>query len=392
MNKFILLVLLFAATKAEAQTSALAIADSLYAVGEYSEAIEQLESVSEKSNDVYLKLARTYEAAGKTASALESYAILIENDPDRVLSNLRYAKLLKKTGQLKRADSLLGKLTRNYPKNASFQYERGLVKERMRDSSAMSFFSRATMLDKTHQQAHFKVSKDFLAKGRFAEAEMLSKRGLKSNPNYVSLISILAQALYHQQKYPEAIEQFQKLVALGEGSEFVHSKLGAAWAKGRKFENAIEAYKQALQYEDKNHATHYSLGKLYAHTGDYENSEMHLLMAIILKDQLLDQEFFSLGLTHRLAEDPKKALQAFNKALDENPDNERALYERAIAADSYYKDLETRLNHYQAYLNKYEERGSRELVQLAKRRVKDIREEMHMKASDSEALEGPPSQ
>jgi tetratricopeptide (TPR) repeat protein len=378
VNKFILLFFLFAATKAEAQTSALAIADSLYAVGNYSEAIQELEVISEKSIGVHLKLARTYEAAGKTSAALQSYAFVVEEDPGQVLASLRYAKLLKKSGQLPKADSLFRTLTERYPENASFQYELGLVKEKLRDSSAISYFSRTIFLDNTHQQAHFKVAKDLLSKRRFAEAEFWAKRGLEANPHYVSLLSILAQALYHQDKYPEAIEQFEKLVQLGEGSEFVHSKLGAAWAKSRKFEKAIQEYQNALDYEDKNHVTHYSLGKLFAHTGDYRNSETHLLMAILLKDQLMDAEFFSLGLTYKLAEDHKKALEYFEKALKENPNNERAMYERAIAADSYYEDLETRLNFYQAYLNRFKEVGSKNLIHLAKRRIKDLREEMHL--------------
>lgn len=372
------MILLFAATKAGAQSSALAIADSLYAVGNYSEAVEQLENTSEKTNTVFLKLAKAYEATGNSQAALENYSAVVENEPDRILAALSYGKLLYKMGQFQKADTVFLQLNTKHPENASFLYQRGLVKEKLRDSTAMSFFNIAAMYDKTHKQAHFKVAKDFLSKAKFSMAEFMSRRGLESNPNYASLLSILAQALYHQDKYPEAIEIFEKLVRLGEGSEFVHSKLGSAWAKGKMYGNAIEEYRRALDYEDKNHVTHYNLGKLHALIGDYKNSETHLLMAILLKDQLMDAEYFSLGLTYRLGENYKKAYEYFNKALKENPDNERALYERAIAADAYFEDLETRLNHYQAYLNKYEADGTKELVRLAQRRIKDIREEMHL--------------
>jgi len=86
------------------------------------------------------------------------------------------------------------------------------------------------------------------------------------------------------------------------------------------------------------------------------------------------------------AEAQTSALAIASKAIEENPDNERAWYERAIAADSYYKDLETRLNYYQAYLNKYEDTGYSELVYLAKRRIKDIREEMHLAVEERDTM------
>lgn len=376
-NKFFLILLLIA-FKAGAQTSALSIADSLYSVGKYSEAIEELESVTPKSDDLYLKLARFNQAAGKFNSALEYYETVLNENSERVLAQLEYAKLLKNAGHLKKSDSVFANLTTKYPGNASFLYERGLVKEKLKDSTAMSFFSIAAMYDKTHQQAHFKVAKDLLSKGRFAEAEHFSNRGLEANPNYVSLISILAQALYHQEKYPEAIDEFEKLVTLGEGSEFVHSRLGAAWAKGKRYEKAIEEYNLALDYEAENFVTHFNLGKLHAAIGNFKSSERHLLMAILLKDVSIDQEYFHLGLTYKLLKNDKKALDYFNKAIEENPDNERAWYERAIAADNYYQSLETRRKYYQLYLDKYEREGTRDLILLAKRRIADLNEEIHM--------------
>ena len=115
-------------------------------------------------------------------------------------------------------------------------------------------------------------------------------------------------------------------------------------------------------------------------TGAYNSSEGHLLTAILLKAVTLDEEFTSLGLTYKLLEEPKKALAYFDRAVEENPDNERAMYERAIAADSYYKDLETRLKYYEAFLKRFEEYGSPNLVALARYRAKDLREEIHLKA------------
>ena len=378
------IILLFAALKAEAQTSALAIADSLYALGNYSEAVEELEKSGAKSEAVLLKLARAQKANGNTAAALDNYKTLLELNPERLLTSLEYAQLLAASGELKAADSLFTRLVKKYPTNANFHYQLGLVREERQDSTAMTHYNFAILLQKNHQQALAKVAKRALVSGKLLEAERLSKQGLNTNPTNLTLLSILAQAYYFQKEYELAIEPFEKLVNLGEGSEFIYSRLGTAYYHLEQMEKAINNFELALSFEDKDHATHYSLGKLYAMTGNYKKSEFHLLAAILLKDQILDEEFTSLGLTYKLKNEPKKALEYFNKALEENPDNERAMFERAIAGDSFYKDLEARLKLYEAYLEKYETTGDSYLRKLARRRVKDIREEIHMAASTKE--------
>ncbi|WP_029036729.1 tetratricopeptide repeat protein [Salinimicrobium xinjiangense] len=381
MNKFLFLFILFIATKAGAQTSALAIADSLYAVGNYSEAIEELEKSETRSDPVLLKLAQAQKANGNPAAALENYKTVLEQNPERILTAVEYAKLLANTGKLKEADSIFKQLVNKYPMNANFHYQLGLVREEQKDSTAMTHYNITILLQKNHQQALGKVAKRALVSGKLMEAERLSKQGLETNPSNRTLLSILAQAYYFQKEYQLAIDEFEKLVDLGAGSELIHTRLGTSYYHLKNYDKAIFNFNAALDYEDQNHATHYSLGKLYALKGEYKNSEGHLLQAIIFKSVILDEEFTSLGLTYKHMEKPKEALNYFNKAIKENPDNERAMFERAIAADSYFEDLETKMNYYQAYVDKFRETGSRNLLLLAQRRVKDIREELHMQAS-----------
>lgn len=380
MNKLIFFLILFAATKAGAQISALAIADSLYAVGNYSEAIEELHRSGSKSQASLIRLAKAQEAIGNPAAALEAYKAVLDDDPGRVLAAVAYAKLLSYTGKLTKADSVFKSLIRKYPDNPDFYYQLGLVREKQKDSTAMSLYNVAIYLDNTHRPALIKVSKKALIEGNLSRAERLSKQGLEANPNQVTLLSILAQAYYYQKEHNLAVQQFEKLVDLGEGSEFIHSKLGASYSNLDKYEKAIHHFNAALDFEDKNPTTHYNLGKLYALTGEYENAEGHLLQSILLKAVTLDGEFTSLGLTYKQMGKPKEALHYLNKALKENPENERAMFERAVVADSYYEDLPTRMNYYLAYLEKFEELGNPNLLLLAERRVKDIRVEIHMKA------------
>ncbi|MGI0105193.1 tetratricopeptide repeat protein [Salinimicrobium sp. WS361] len=380
-NLFIIIIIF--STKAEAQTSALAMADSLYAVGDYSGAIQELEKVNSQSEAVLLKLAQAHKAQGNPAAALSYYKTVLEVNPKKLLTAVAYARLLSSTGKLEQADSIFQELVKKYPMNANFHYQLGLVKEQRKDSTAIKHYNITVLLQKHHQQALSKVAKSELVHGKLMRAERLSKQGLEFNPANKTLLSILAQAYYFQKEYKLAIEEFEKLVDLGAGSEFIHRRLGTAYFYLEDYDSALEHFNKALHYGPQNHSTHYSLGKLYALKGEYKNSEVHLLEAILLKDVLLDEEFTSLGLTYKLSKKPKQALTYFNRALEENPDNERAMFERAIAADSYYEDLETRMNYYQAYLDRFGEYGNPQLIRLAGQRIKDIREEMHLEPATS---------
>lgn len=331
-----------------------------------------------KTEQVYLKLARAYQAIGNLKEAATCYEIVLKKNPERILSRVDHAKLLIKIGEFNTADSIFSRLTKAYPKNAGFQYQLGLIREQQQDSSAISYFKNTIQLEPMHQDALFKLARDELKHREYGMATNYSLMGLGANPANVSLRSILAQSYFNQKLYFKAIPEFEKIIELGQGNEFVHSRLGFSYYQLSDFLNAIVHYKKALNFEDRNSDTHYNLGKLYAITDDLEKSEIHLLMAVLIKKQPVDAEFLSLGLTYKLQKDYKKALEYFNNSLEENPDNERALYERAIAADNYFKDLETRINYYELYLKKFEAEGNEDLIYLTKTRLMDLRKDQHL--------------
>lgn len=378
LKKISFFVLFAIAGSLMAQQGSNYIADSLYAVGNYAEAIEQLKAVDPVSEAVHLKLAKSFQTYGNFNDAEKHYELVLKENPERILTTLDYAKLLLKTGKFKKADSLFSVLTNTYPKNANFLYLQGVVKEKQEDSTALEYFKEVIQIESTHQEALYKLAKRELQQSQYNMAINYSLIGLEHNPENSSLLSILAQGYSRQQKHKLAIPPFEKLLALGQGNEFVHSRLAYSYYQQAEMENAIVQYKLALEFEDRNSDTHYNLGKIYAITGDLERSEIHLLMAVLIKKQSVDAEFLSLGLTYKLKKDHKKALEYFNEALEENPDNERALYERAVAADNYFKDLQTKIDYYRAYLNQYEKNGNKDMAYLAQTRLSDLKKEQHL--------------
>ena len=377
-NKYFILIILLVAIKAEAQISALTIADSLYVVGEYSRAIEKLQKINPKNEEVYLKLAKNQQQSGRWDAALQNYEKGLQKNPNRVLTALNYGDLLQKSGNLEKADSLFSNLEKKYPENADFKFQLGKIKEAQNDSTAIGYFKEAVKLDPYHQKALYELAKNSLKNSEFDKATTYCMKGLIRNDKNTQLLSLLAQTYFNRHYYFLAVKPFKKLLSLHKGTEYVHSSLGLCYYEMHDFQQSIEQYNFALEYNEKNSKTHFILGKLYAHTGKFKKSEEHLLKAIEIESQPIDDEFLSLAITYKLQEKYKLMLEYTQKALEENPDNERALYERAIAADNYYEDLETRKKLYDHYLDKYEQHGNEDMVYLAKKRVSDITKEIHM--------------
>jgi len=86
MSRISFIILWLLAFKAEAQTSALAVSDSLYAVGEYAQAIGELKEINPKTERIHLKLAKNYAANRQVDEALTNYRKVLNENPQRVLT------------------------------------------------------------------------------------------------------------------------------------------------------------------------------------------------------------------------------------------------------------------------------------------------------------------
>ena len=378
LQPFVITAFLFHFFLLNAQTENIQTADSLAAVGNHSEAIEILERHGGKNEKVLLKLAKYQQAKGLDEKALDNYEKVLEMNPQRILTSIDYGDLLIESGKLEKADSLFGDLIDRYPENANFQYRMGLIKERQEDKMAEYFYFRAISLDSTHLAAIYKVSKTFMKRKKFSNAIQLSKKGLETDANNVSLLSLLAQAYSVSSQYDKAIPVYERLIRLGEGSSFIYEKLGFAYYRENDFPKAIENFENSLALEDRNSGTHYNLGKIYNRLGELEKAEQHLLMSILIKKQPVDSEFLSLGLTYKKMKEYKKALKYFELALEENPENERALLERAIAADAYFEDKNSVLAYYHNYLDKYESIGNEQMISMAEYRISELKKQIHL--------------
>lgn len=361
-----------------AQMNDINAADSLYKSGNYSKAIEAYAKVNERSQ-VYDRIARSYMAIGNYDLALENYQQAVEGDPTNELALYEYAKLLSKTKKFQTSVKVFEQLMNIDYRNPNYHYEMGLAQNRLKDSTAINRFIAAFQLDRTHQKTIYQIAKHYLKRGRFSLVDHYTEIGLEHYENNVELISLKAQSDFGRQYYTKAQKSFEKLIELGESSEFIHEKLSVCYAQNYDFDRAIEQKKKLLELDPYNTNAMSSISIYYQQLKDYENAEKYMRQVITLRDLPLDYEFEQLGVALNRQDKHKDAIEAFKRAVKENPKNLSAAFYIVSTKDKFYADIDAKIKLYEDFIQAHPETSYSKLAQY---RLKQLKEEKFLQEKE----------
>ncbi len=377
MSRLLIILCILSIAKAEAQNaSAFAVADSLYQIGAYSQAIEKYQQLP-ISPQAYKRIGQANQALGKTPQALTAYKSALKLNPDNYVIGYTYGTLLGKTGFYTAADSLFSALNAKQPRNASVLYQLGIVKEQLKDSTATVKYLMAYNLDNNQQNALYRLAKILLEKREFTQAKNFIDKGLEVDPNSSRFVLLDALCYYVNKSYHKAITQYEHLLELGKDNLQNREKLAISYAQTFQYPEAIANFKILInQYDDQNSSWHFSIGKCFLGVYDYENARKHINIAIGFLDVPLDAHYVALAISYNREGNFKEVIRLLQMAIKENPLNERAHYQLAVAADNFYEDREEVIRLYERYLYLFGDRGSYyETVQI---RLSDLKKEQHL--------------
>jgi tetratricopeptide (TPR) repeat protein len=378
--------------KAEAQSSVLSVADSLAAVGNYTKAIEQFQSIQDPSAQIDLKIARAYRTIGNGNAALEAYKASLLKDPSQVIAATEYGRLHISQRHFKKGDSIFKSLSALYPDNPEFHYQRGRALRNLGPQievnngdtlkiAAHSAFAKAVQLDSTHQKAMNQLGLYYLKKQQYDIVEQIGMKAMESNPNGVAMTNLMALNYYNKGWTSEAVEWLEKLITLGQSSPFIHKRLGRSYAKQAEYERAIEQYAIVLEEDDKDPSVHLELARLYQRSQDFEKGIRHAEIAILLNSLPLDDEFYTLATVFKLDGQFEKAIANYQLTLKENPKHIEAQYGIPVAADNYYKSKREVLQMYEGFVKKHGQKTdykTKFYVKLAQQRIDMLTHEVFM--------------
>ncbi|SHI42435.1 Anaphase-promoting complex, cyclosome, subunit 3 [Mesonia phycicola] len=379
MKILLINIICFLCLKAEAQTSALKLADSLYQLGNYQKAIELYQNSSSTSAVTYQKIAQAYQATGNIGLAIKNYEKAIQLDQKLIIAKSNLGKLYYQTSKFQLADSLFKELTYQFPENPDFYYRLALAKDQLNDSTAVLNFQKVLQIDKNHQQALYAIAKHKYSDKEYEEVEKIGEQALSSYPENTKMISLLGKNAIAQKNILLAKSRFEQLLKLNKKTVFTHFNLGTCYFILKEYKKAYQQFVEVIQLEKNNQQALLYAGKSLNELKRYSEAEEFLKLAVLLADQPVDDYYTNYAISLQNQKKFKLAIDNFKIALEEYSQNYRAQYELAICVDNYYKDLQTKINYYELFLRKFEnEKKAKYYVYLAKNRLSDLHVSNHL--------------
>jgi len=159
--------------------------------------------------------------------------------------------------------------------------------------------------------------------GDYAAAETALEKALELSPNDPQAAALLGWAQMHQEKYDDALMNFQRVLMTEPANALARINVGYICLKKRIFGEAIEHLSKAIRLDNDAKATlyaHYYLGLVYLEREMYEDAQTFFRKSLALGPNLLEA-YYELGRSHWLADQPDDAREAWRAGAAANKFN-----------------------------------------------------------------------
>jgi len=159
--------------------------------------------------------------------------------------------------------------------------------------------------------------------GDYPAAETALAKALELSPNDLQAVSLLGWAQMHQEKYDDALLNFQRVLMKEPANALARINVGYICLKKRIFGEAIEHLSKAIRLDNDPKASlyaHYYLGLVYLEREMYEDAQTFFRKSLTLGPNLLEA-YYELGRAHWLADQRDEARETWRAGAAANKFN-----------------------------------------------------------------------
>lgn len=201
---------------------------------------------------VYIKKGDLAEKEGNFSYALEQYNKALEIDPEKEWIYLRVGKIYRENigdpeAAIESYKVGLKYLSQNFEINRALMYtyfEAGLIRQ------GMEAYEKLSEINIDNKKFSFTREAVDKLKKKMDEPDLfeLSKKYISLNPRDIILREFMADYLYGEKRYPEAMEHYRLLLNYTSSKGPVYFALAMCQYNLQKFDKALISFKKADEY------------------------------------------------------------------------------------------------------------------------------------------------
>ncbi|NET26208.1 tetratricopeptide repeat protein [Okeania sp. SIO1I7] len=275
---------------------------------------------------------------GQWGEAVACYQRVISANPNNVEPYEKLADALLNQGQLESALQNYQKAKQLEPNKIEIKQKIGgiyyrygeVFQEQGKIEEAIKAYSQATENYPEFDIPYGKLGEIFSQQEKWKEAAKVYKKASEIKSDNSWYHNSLGEALKKLEKWSEAVEAYRKAIELNPDFSWSHNNLGDCLLKLEKWSEAVEPYRKAIELNPDFSWSYINLGKALWSAGNWQEAIDPYRRAIELKADL-PEAYQKLGdaLKKRAQLDLDEAIKWYEKAIENNPENEQ-LYHKAL--------------------------------------------------------------
>jgi tetratricopeptide (TPR) repeat protein len=205
---------------------------------------------------------------------------------------------------------------------------------------AIALLTKALEADQNFTLGRYALGISLLATGNRWKASGEIRKAIQINENFAEAHRMLGDMMVMSPRrpYDQAIQAYQKAIALWPDYAEAFVGLGDARAAKGQFDEAIQEYRRALALEPENARVHFGMGKIYYNEKQLYHEAVEEYQRAIALDPKLLEAHLSLGEAYEEKGLYQEAIQRYNHALTIEPKHPMATYGLALA----YEKVDTK--------------------------------------------------
>lgn len=346
------------------------LADSLFNVGQFNQAIELYQKESHLIK--YFKIAKAFEAKGNTMEAYLNYQNYLKKDTLNLTVNYNYGLVLLELAKSKEAQICFSQLVKTND-SPVLHYYLGLSFEKQNKvSEAIYHYKKSTELDSLYFKSNYKLAVLWIHQKEIEQAKKICNRFLNENKEDIEMLKLRAQINYVQEDYKQAIVDFNQLLLLDQKETFILEKLAKAYYENGEYLKSSMFFSTLIEISDE--ADYYLYrGNCFGYLNELEKAEADIKTAIELKQFTFEKEYFYLGYFYQKRQHFKKALLYYKKAIKEDENHLEAHYQILTIKDYLGNSSSEMLREYQFFLKRFPN-ISKDKKEHITNRIKELKE------------------